>query len=265
MAVAGTAYQGLFRNPMASPEILGASDGAATGAVISLLLGFSSGIMQLLSFIFGIAAVSLVLLVTKFVGQGRGSNSLLIMVLTGTVVSRIFTAIISLAKYLADTQDKLPSITFWLMGSFARSGNTRSMIIMGLALLIGVLPLILLRYKMNVLSFGDEEARSMGVDTSKMRLVIIGCATLLTSVAVSLCGIISWVGLIVPHICRFFVGPNHRALLPTSLLAGGLFMLIVDNFARGLTLGELPISVLTSVIGAPLFLYMIFRERRRLL
>jgi iron complex transport system permease protein len=260
ISVAGAAYQGLFRNPMVSPDILGASNGAATGAIIAMLFSFPSIPMQLLSFGFGIGAVMLVLFITRVVSRGEGS--ILIMILSGSVVSSIFQAIIGLIKYLADPDSKLPAITYWLLGSFARSGSYRNIRLVIVITIIGVVPLFLLRQKMNVLSFGDEEAKSMGINVKQIRLIIISCATLLTATAVCLCGVFSWVGLIIPHICRFLVGPNYRGLLPTSFLMGGLFMMVVDNVSRGLLPGELPIGILTSVIGAPLFLYMLFKDRR---
>jgi iron complex transport system permease protein len=263
VSVAGAAYQGLFRNPMVSPDILGAANGAATGAVISMLFSFPSVLMQIVSFGFGIGAVMLVLVITKIVSRNGGS--LLVMILSGSVVSSIFQAVIGIIKYLADPDEKLPAITYWLLGSFARSGNYRNITLVVVVTIIGATPLFLLRYKINALSFGDEEAKSMGIDIKQTRMIILGCATLLTATAVCLCGVFSWVGLIIPHICRFLVGPNYRGLMPASFLMGGLFMMVVDNVSRGLLPGELPIGILTSIIGAPLFLYMLFKDRRRLL
>ena len=260
ISVAGASYQGLFRNPMISPDILGASSGAATGAVIALILDWSSYAVQLLSFTFGILAVCLVLFITKV--MSKSSNSLLVMILTGTVVSSIFQGITSLMKYVADTSEKLPAITYWLLGSFARTSNSRDIFTLFVVMLIGMTPLFFLRYRLNVLSFGDEEARSLGVNVQQTRYIIMSCATLMTAASVSMCGIISWIGLIIPHICRMLVGPNYRALLKTSIVMGGLFMVMVDNFARVILPGEIPIGVLTSLIGAPLFLSMLYRERR---
>ncbi len=259
LSASGAAYQGVFKNPMVSPDILGVAGGAGVGAAIALLLGFPTIGVHLLSFLFGIGAVSLVLVLSKLVGKSQGT--LLIMVLSGVVISSIFSALTSLIKYLADADDKLPEITFWLMGSFARSGSYQNILIMGLVLIIGGIPLLLYRWQMNVLTFGDEEAQSLGIDVRKTRLAIICCASLLTASSVCLCGAIGWVGLIMPHITRMLVGPNYKVLLPITLLSGGLFMLIVDNVARLLVPGELPIGILTALIGAPLFIYMLFKGR----
>lgn len=259
LSASGAAYQGLFKNPMVSPDILGVTGGAGVGAALALLFDFPTIGVHALSFLFGIGAVTLVLLLSRLVGRSQGT--LLIMVLSGVVISSIFSALTSLIKYLADADDKLPEITFWLMGSFARSGNYQNILIMGGVLLVAGIPLFLTRWQMNVMTFGDEEAQSIGIDVRKTRLIIIGCASLLTASSVCLCGTIGWVGLIMPHITRMLVGPNYKILLPMTLLSGGLFMLIVDNVARLVVPGELPIGILTSLIGAPLFISMLFKGR----
>lgn len=263
LAASGAAFQGVFKNPMVSPDILGVAGGAGLGAAIGLLIGLPTIGVHVLSFVFGIGAVILVMTLSKLVG--RGQNTILIMVLSGVVISSIFSALISLIKYLADADAKLPEITFWLMGSFARSGSYNNIMVMGFVLLIAGIPLMLYRWQLNVLTFGDEEAQSIGIDVKKTRAGIICCASLLTASSVCLCGTIGWVGLIMPHITRMIVGPNYKALLPITLLSGGLFMLIVDNAARLLVPGELPIGILTSLIGAPLFIYMLFKGNRNLL
>lgn len=204
--MAGSAYQGLFKNPMVSPDILGVSSGASVGACLGILLSFSDTLIQIPAFSFGLIAVFSVLIISKIVG--RGSSSLLIMILAGTVISALFSAITSLIKYVADTDTKLPEITFWLMGSFAKTGSWKNVLILFILFLIGVTPILLLRWKLNVLSFGEEEAQSLGVNIKRIRMVIILSATLLTASSVALCGIIGWVGLIMPHIARFIVGPN---------------------------------------------------------
>lgn len=260
LAASGAAYQGLFKNPMVSPDILGVSSGASVGACIAILLSLSGYQIQILAFAFGLLAVFMVLAISNAVGRGNGS--LLIMVLAGTVISALCSAFTSLIKYVADTNTKLPEITFWLMGSFAKTGGYRNVLILIVVMIIGAVPLFILRFKINVLSFGEEEAQAMGVNTRQTRMVIICCATLLTASTVAICGTIGWVGLIIPHICRFLVGPDYMSLLPTSMLAGATFMLIVDNVARSATSGEIPLSILTSIIGAPLFIYLLFKGRR---
>ncbi len=260
LSAAGASYQGLFKNPMVSPDILGVSAGAGFGASIGLLLNWGDIPVQLMALCFGLLAVLAVLALSTAIG--RGSSTLLIMVLSGTVISSIFSSFNSLIKYVADQSSKLPEITFWLMGSFAKSGSYRNVIVMLIAVALGALPLFLLRWKMNVLSFGEEEAQSMGVNTKQLRIIIIITSTLLTASSVALCGMIGWVGLIIPHISRFLVGPNYNILLPTSMLNGAIFMLAVDNIARTITAGEIPLGVLTSIIGAPFFIYMMFKGRK---
>lgn len=260
LAVSGAAYQGLLRNPMVSPDILGVSSGASTGAILCLLLGASLWVMQGVAFAFGLGAVAIVLLLGRLIG--RGSSKLLVLVLAGVVISSIFSAFTSLIKYIADSNDKLPAIVFWLMGSFARSSNWNSLLVLAVAMALGSVPLMLLRHRMNVLSFGEEEAQTMGVDVRRTRLIIICCATVLTAATVTLCGNIGWVGLILPHLMRLIVGPDYRYLLPSCLLAGGLFMLLVDNTVRLLLPGEMPVGIVTSLIGAPLFIYLLFQGRR---
>ncbi|MDD3363371.1 MAG: iron ABC transporter permease [Syntrophomonas sp.] len=260
LSASGAAYQGLFKNPMVSPDLLGVSAGAGVGASIALLLSFSYLGVQLMAFVFGLGAVFLVLGLSSAIGRGNGS--LLIMVLAGTVISALFASFTSLAKYLADADAKLPELTFWLMGSFAKSGSYKNVLVLLIIMLITGLPLFLLRWKINVLSFGEEEAQAMGVNTKRLTIIIILCSTMLTASSVALCGMISWVGLIMPHIARLLVGPNYKSLLPTAMLGGSVFMLAVDNIARSLIAGEIPIGVLTSMIGAPIFIYLLFKGRR---
>lgn len=261
LAAAGASYQGLFKNPMVSPDLLGVSSGASVGACLGLLLSQQGMRIQVMAFLFGLAAVFLVLSISSAVTRMSGGG-LLILVLAGTVISSLCSALTSLMKYLADTETKLPEITFWLMGSFAKTGGWRNVLILLVCFLVGVVPLLLLRWKINVMAFGEEEAQAMGVDTKRVRLIIILSSTLLTASSVALCGVIGWVGLVVPHIARFLVGPNYLSLLPCSMLIGGGFMLIVDNAARSLTAGEIPLGILTSIIGAPIFIYLLFKGKR---
>lgn len=260
LAASGAAYQGMFRNPMVSPDILGVSSGAAVGAALGLLFEMPSALVHLISFLFGVAAVLLVMFLAKVIGKGSGT--LVIMVLSGTVISSVFSSITSLIKYVADTEEKLPEITFWLMGSFARSSSYANMIMMGMGLLVGGGILMLLRWKINGMAFGEDEAKALGINTARVRMAVILSSTLLTAMTVCICGTIGWVGLIIPHISRLLVGPNYKSSMPISMLGGACFMLLVDNVARSIIPGELPISILTSMIGAPLFIYMLFKGRR---
>lgn len=260
LAVSGAAYQGIFKNPMVSPDILGVSAGAGAGAAFALLIGLPTLAVHGASFLFGVAAVLVVMGIAR--AFGKSGNAIVVMILAGTVISSVFTAFTSLLKYVADPDDKLPQITYWLMGSFARSGNESNVVVMALALAMGAAVLLMLRWRINVMAFGDEEARSMGVNVRATRAAIILAATLLTSITVCMCGSVGWVGLIIPHILRLVTGPNYRSLIPLSMLGGACFMVLVDDVARIIIPGELPISVLTALIGAPLFLFLLAKGRK---
>ncbi|MBC3887097.1 iron chelate uptake ABC transporter family permease subunit [Acetobacterium paludosum] len=259
LSVAGAAYQGLFRNPMVSPDLLGASAGAGFGAAISLLLGRSMIEVQIVSFLFGLTAVA----ITYAVGSkvSRGDNSTMSLVLTGIVVSSLFQAFITIIKYVADPNSKLPTITYWLMGGLNSIG-LEDLPLLVIPILIGLIPMLLLRYKLNLLAFGDEEAKAIGVDTKKLRLIFVITATLVTSASVAACGMIGWVGLVIPHLARMIVGPNYKTLLPVSVLLGAIFLLLIDNVSRCLFSVEIPLSVLTALFGAPFFLSLLMKGKK---
>lgn len=259
LSLAGAAYQGLFKNPMVSPDILGASAGAGFGAAIGILFGLGIGGIQVLSFVCGLTAVLLAW--TLATGATRSGDPILILVLIGILVGSLFTALISMVKFVADPYSKLPAITFWLMGSLS-SINSKDALYAGIPILAGAIPLLLLRWRLNVLSFGEEEARSLGADTTKLRFVVIVCCTLITAGAVSISGMIGWVGLVVPHLARLLVGANHKVLLPASLLLGSSYLLLVDDVARNAYATEIPLGILTALIGAPFFLYLLSTSRR---
>lgn len=256
LSTAGASFQGIFRNPLVSPYILGVGSGAGFGACLAILLWDNYLLVQIMAFSFGLLAMFAAISMGK-VSKGTGT---LVFVLSGIIVGSIFTALTSLVKYVADPYDELPEIVFWLMGSLAtvRYGDLYWIVF---PLFIGALVLFLLRWRINILSLGDEEARALGVNVEKMRLVIIVCATLMTSAAVSISGVIGWVGLVVPHISRMIVGPNYNRLLPMSMVIGASFMLIVDDLARTIATTEIPLGILTSLVGAPLFAYFIKRGR----
>jgi iron complex transport system permease protein len=260
LATAGAAYQGMFKNPMVSPDILGASNGAGFGAAVAILLSFGTAGIQMSSLLFGLGAVLLSYTISKIVGHG--DNATLTMVLTGMVVSTMFAAFTSMTKYVADTDEKLPAITFWLMGSLA-SITRKDVLILLIPTVLGMIPLLFLRWKLNVLAFGDEEAQALGVDTKKVRSIVIFSSTLLVASSVSISGMIGWIGLIVPHIARQLVGPNYKHLLFASMLVGGSFLLIVDDVARNAFSAEIPLGILTALLGAPFFLYLLVKERRK--
>lgn len=258
LALAGSSYQGLFNNPMVSPDILGASAGAGFGAAVGILLGFDFAAIQALSFIGGLVAVLLAWVLAS--GLCRRGDPVLMLVLVGILIGSMFTALISLTKYMADPYNKLPVITFWLLGSFA-SITTKDVRLAGIPIVLGCIPLLLLRWRLNVLCMGEQEARTLGVNTGALRLIVIICATLITAATVSMCGMVGWIGLVVPHLARLVVGPNHKILLPTAAVMGGCFLLLVDDVARTAGALEIPVGVLTALIGAPFFLFLLMRER----
>ena len=256
LSMAGAAYQGMFKNPMVSPDILGASAGAALGACIAMLFGWNTYLVQLCSFVTGLVAVFLATNLTRKLSQ----DPILGLVLGGIMVSTLCNAGTSMVKLLADADDKLPQITFWLMGGFNTINKERLISIL-LPMAVGCAILFFSRWQLNVLSFGENEARSMGIRTARARTMIIFASTLITSSSVSVCGLVGWVGLVIPHIGRTIMGPNYRYLLPTTTILGAVFLMIVDDVARCAFAVELPIGILTSFIGVPFF-YFILRYNR---
>jgi iron complex transport system permease protein len=258
LAAAGAAYQNLFRNPLVSPDILGVSAGAAVGAVLGIFLSLGVALTQSLAFAGGLVAVGLVYLVARSV---RGHDPLLVLVLAGVVLGSLLGACVALMKYLADPYNQLPAITFWLLGSLA-AVTPQDLRFAAPLVLAGLLPLWLLRWRINVLSLDDEEARAIGVATGRIRFVVIVAATLMTSAAVAVAGIIGWVGLVIPHFARMLSGPDFSRLLPVSMLLGAGFLLAVDTLARTAADIEVPLGVLTAFIGTPLFLWLLVTARR---
>jgi iron complex transport system permease protein len=259
LALAGAAYQGLFNNPMVSPDILGASAGAGFGAALGILLGLNVVVIQGMSFVMGLVAVGL----AWSIGSGlcRRGDPVLMLVLVGILVSSVFTALITLTKYLADPMNAMQAITFWLLGSFA-SINPKDVKLSAIPILAGCVPLFLLRWRLNVLCLGEEEARTLGLNTLWLRLIVIVSATLITAASVSICGMVGWIGLVVPHLARMVVGPNYKVLVPTAALMGACFLLLVDDVARTAGALEIPVGILTALIGAPFFLFLLMRERK---
>ena len=254
LSSAGAAFQSLFANPLATPDTLGVANGASFGAALGILLGFGAAQVQLSAFLFGVLSVVLVFTVTKTAAGGR--PSMIMVILAGMVISSLFSALVSLVKYVADPQDVLPVITFWLMGSF--SGVTRSSLMMGGPVIAaGTLLLFLLRFRLNALSLPEDEAKALGVNLPLVRGLVIVAASAVTASVVSMCGVIGWVGLLIPHLGRMAFGNDNRRLLPFSAMAGGLFMLVTDTIARCATASEIPVSILTAVVGAPVFLMLL--------
>jgi iron complex transport system permease protein len=258
LAAAGTAYQGMFRNPLVSPDILGVSSGAALGAVGAIFLSLGMLGMQMLAFAGGLAAVGLVYAVGS---RLRGHDPLLALVLTGVVIGTLLGSAIALMKYLADPYNQLPAITFWLLGSLA-SISPKDLLIAAPLALAGLAPMLLLRWRMNLLSLPDDEARALGVEVGRLRTLVVACATLMTASVVAISGIIGWVGLLIPHAARLLVGPDIGRLLPLAMLMGAGFMLAVDTLCRTLAQIEVPPGVLTALIGTPFFLWLFALARR---
>jgi len=258
LAAAGATFQGMFRNPLVSPDILGVSAGASLGAILGIFFSLPILFIQGLAFVGGLATVALVMAIGAAV---RRHDTVLVLVLVGIAVETLLAAAISLIKILADPYNQLPAITYWLLGSLTGvdRGDLVSILI---PILIGLAPLYLFRWRLNLLTLGEDEARALGVDTRKLRLLFIVCATLITSAAVSVSGIIGWVGLLIPHMARFLVGPDFSRLLPASLLLGGGYLVLVDTLARTIAGIEVPLGILTAVIGAPFFLWLLATRER---
>ena len=258
MAMAGAAFQGVFKNPMVSPDLLGASAGASCGAALAILMSFPTALIPVPAFLGGLVSVFFAYMLSVFLDTSRRST--LILILSGMVVANLFSAGISLIKFVADPNSKLPEITFWLMGGLA-GVTMREVAILIVPVAIGIVLLFLFRWKLNIMTLGDEEAESLGVNTRRIRFIVILGATLMTSASVAVSGMVGWVGLIVPHLARRLVGPDYRVLLPVSLLMGASFLLIVDDVARCVYTTEIPISILTAVIGVPLFVMLLRKQR----
>jgi iron complex transport system permease protein len=258
LAVAGTAFQGLFRNPLVSPDILGASSGAALGAVLGIY--FSLGVIgiEALAFAGGLAAVAAVYLIGSLL---RASDPILVLVLTGVVIGSLLGAGVGLVKYLADPYNQLPAMTFWLLGSLAATTAADLVPLFG-PVALGTLVLVLLRWRMNVMSLPEEEARALGVATGPLRVAIVAAATLVTSASVATSGVIGWVGLVVPHLARALVGPDFARLVPTAALLGAGYLLLIDTLARTAAPVEVPLGILTAVIGTPFFIWLLAGMQR---
>jgi iron complex transport system permease protein len=258
LAVAGTAFQGLFRNPLVSPDILGASSGAALGAVLGIFFSLGIFAIQLFAFLGGLAAVAAVYMIGSAV---RARDPILVLVLTGVVVGALLGAGVGLVKYLADPYNQLPAMTFWLLGSLASTGVPDLLPLFG-PVAIGTVVLLALRWRMNVMSLPEEEARSLGVATGPLRIAIVAAATLTTSASVATAGIIGWVGLVVPHLARSLVGPDFAKLLPASAILGGGYLLLIDTVARTAAQVEIPLGILTAVVGTPFFIWLLASMQR---
>ena len=252
LAMAGAAFQSIFKNPLVSSDLLGVSNGAGFGAALAIILSGSNAVIQIFAFIFGLISVS----ITYLISRAYKAGGILILVLSGVAISAFFNALISAIKFIADPDDKLPEIVYWLMGSLASVTMDKLLMIL-IPIIIGFVILLALRWHMNLLAMGDEEAQSLGLNPSRVRLLIIMGCTLLTSAAVSVSGVIGWIGLVIPHMTRMVVGPDNRILIPASLRFGASFLLLIDNISRAVISIEIPIGILTAIIGVPIFLYLL--------
>lgn len=252
LAISGAAFQSLFSNPLATPDTLGVATGASFGAALGIILGFDSIGVQSCAFIAGIACIGLVYAISKV----KGERPMIMIILAGMVISSLFQAMVSLLKYVADPQDTLPQITFWLMGSLSGVGF-EELILGSPFIIIGIVIIFLLRWKMNMLSLHEDESKSLGVNVKVVRLFTIMSAALITASVVSICGNVGWVGLLIPHISRMIFGNNNKSVIPASIGLGAIFMIIIDTIARSATAAEIPISILTAVVGAPFFIILL--------
>lgn len=256
LALAGAALQGVFRNPLVGPQVVGVSSGAAFGGTLAILIGWDRSGLVAAAFVFGLAALVLVYGLSALVAR----SNILVLVLAGVIVSGFFGALVSLIQYVADSEDKLPVIVFWLLGSFATANAGKVMLIAG-PVLAGGAALLLLRWRINILSMGDEDAAALGVPVEGLRWLVLVLTAGIVSAQVAVSGVIGWVGLVVPHLARMLVGADHRRLLPASMLLGGLFLLAVDDVARTATAAEIPLGILTALIGTPVFAILLQRTR----
>ncbi|HEY8365314.1 MAG TPA: iron ABC transporter permease [Haloplasmataceae bacterium] len=257
LSIAGASFQGMFKNPLVSPDILGVVSGAGFGAALAISLKLNNFYIQLLAFLFGIIFVTL----AYFIGTRTKYNQEISLILAGTMLGTLATSLTTLLKYVASPNDTLPNITYWLMGSLSRVNNN-SLLFSIIPIIIGTVILYLLRWQLNILTLGDEEALALGIEPKKVRLIAIFASTIISAASVCLGGIIGWVGLMIPHIARSIIGADYRYLLPVSFLLGGSYLLVMDDLARSLLTIEIPLGVLTSVLGAPFFIVLILGREK---
>ncbi|MDQ1279253.1 MAG: iron complex transport system permease protein [Thermoproteota archaeon] len=256
LAISGAAFQGLFKNPLVSSYHLGVSSGAGFGAALAIILSGSIAMVQGSAFLFGAIAVAL----TYGLSRVYKGSSTLALILSGIIISSFFSALVSLLQYTANPRDQLPAIVFWLMGSLSAVSN-ESLLGIVFPMVVGTIGLMLVRWRINVLSMGEDEAQALGIDLRRLVALIVGCATIVTTSAVCISGVIGWIGLVIPHIGRMLVGPDYKKLLPVCSLIGAIYLLLMDDIARTLTDGEIPLGILTSLIGAPFFAFLLIRNR----
>lgn len=252
LAAAGTSFQSLFGNPLATPDTLGVASGASFGAVLGLLVSDNMIAVQLMALAFGLIS----LLITCMISRVNGKSSIIMVVLSGMVISSVFQALVSLMKYVADQEEQLPAITYWLMGSMSRA-TAKSLMVGAPFIIVGILILYALRWRLNILSLQEEEAKALGIPVKQLRLLVMTASTMVTASCVSMCGQVGWVGLLIPHIARMIYGSDNRKLIPSGIAIGATFMILIDTAARAATAAEIPVSILTALIGAPFFVLLL--------
>lgn len=260
LSVSGAVYQSTFRNPLVSPDLLGVSSGACVGAAMAILLGFSMRLVQSFAFLGGIAAVLLATFLPKLL---RNSSNMM-LVLSGIIVSGFMNSVLGITKFFAEEQSELASIVFWQMGSLANI-SIRQVLSVAPPILFCLLVMLLIAWRLNILSLGEQEAKTVGVNVPHLRGIAVICASLLTASAVCISGTIGWIGLIIPHFGRLICGSDNTKLLPVTILLGGSFLLIIDTFARSATSMEIPLSILSGIIGAPLYAWLLYRQKAKIL
>jgi iron complex transport system permease protein len=256
LAISGASFQGIFSNPLVSPDILGVTAAAGFGAAIAILMGGNATAIQISAFAFGIIGVAMAYLISRV----YKTTPTLMLVLAGVIVAALFGALTSATKFIADPESKLPAITFWLMGSLS-TASWKDILRIIFPVAIGCSGLLLLRWRLNLLAMGDIEARSLGVRTELLKAIIIICTTLVSAASVCVAGVIGWIGLIIPHAARMLVGPDHKVLLPASMAIGAAYLLLIDDIARTITSAEIPLGILTAVVGAPFFAYLLRKTK----
>lgn len=258
LSISGASFQGVFKNPLVSPHILGVASGAGFGAALAILWFDNLVLIHLSSFFFGLCAVG----ATWTLSRVYKTTPILMLVLSGIVVGSLFSALTSFLKYIADPMNKMPAIVFWLLGSLNHV-SSKDILITAPVFIICMAVLLMVRWRINLLAMGEEDARTLGVNTEKLKAVIIICATISTASAVCISGIIGWIGIMIPHIGRLIVGPDHHYLLPVSMIIGAAYLLMVDTMARSMLTTEIPIGILTAILGAPVFAFLLRKSTRR--
>lgn len=259
LAVSGAIYQSAFNNKLVSPDLLGVSSGASVGACLAILLGFSTALISVFAFITGFVAVALTLLISRLFKNKTN----IILVLCGLAVGGLMSSLVGLMKYLADNEMKLAEMTFWLLGDLSGTTINQFWVMLPIAV-IGCALAIILSWRLNIISLGAKESKALGVNYKLTMVLFIIVATALTAVSVAIGGTIGWIGLVIPNIVRLFVGSNNKKVIPISILTGAIMMIVVDTIARSLAPNEIPLSIITGILGTPLFIYAIFKRRREI-